>query len=204
MNSQGTASDLSETEGSALGRPRSGEADAAIAAAAVELFAERGFEGVSIEAVAARAGVARSTVYRRYSGKAELLASAMRLLAQEISDVPDTGSLVDDLHAVVTRLDRVILCSDLGRAIPATLVAAERHDEFARLHREFVLDKRELSLAVVRRGIARGEVAADTDPEAMIDVVVGPLFYRRLISHGPVDDAWRRALVERAVRAFAP
>ncbi len=204
MTAESITSDLSAIDGSTLGRPRSGEADAAIATAAVELFAERGFEGVSIEAVAARAGVARSTVYRRYSGKAEMLASALRLLTQEISDVPDTGSLVDDLHAVVTRLDRVILCSSVGRAIPATLVAAERHDEFARLHRAFVLDKRELSLAVVRRGIARGEVAADTDPEAMIDVVVGPLFYRRLISRGPVDDAWRRALVERAVRAFAP
>ena len=190
--------------GAPRGRPRSCEADESIAAAAIELFAEMGFDGMSIEAVAARAGVAKSTVYRRHPDKSSLLASAMRELTAEISDVPDSGSVVDDLLAIVNRLDRVVLCGDIGRALPATLVAAGRHDEFARLHEAFIAEKRALSLVAVRRGVDRGELAADTDPEAMIDLVVGPLFYRRVISHGRVDDAWRRELVERAVRAYAP
>jgi len=200
-----TATDAAAARvGAPLGRPRDPEVDRAIAQAALEVLAESGFEGVTVEEVAQRAGVAKSTVYRRFPGKPELLVSVLNHACQEPVEEHDTGSVVDDLVAVAEGLVRSLRTSDLGRAVPAVVAAAARHPEVAEAHGAFVAGRRTVALAAVRRGIGRGELDPDVEPDMLVDMVVGPVFHRQLISRRPVDEAWIRSLVERAVRGCAP
>jgi len=193
-----------EAGGPTLGRPRSAEVDEAIARAALTVLAELGFEGVTVEEVAARAGVARSTVYRRYPGKPELLVSVLNHACHAPVPDPDTGSVVGDLEALALGLNRSLGESDIGRALPAVVAAAVRHPEVAAAHRSFVAHRRRRMLAAIGRGIERGEVDPDLDPGTLADMVVGPVFHRRFTGPGPVTDDWIREIVARAVRACAP
>lgn len=188
----------------AVGRPRSTEADDAIAHAALALLAEAGFEGVTVEAVAQRAGVARTTVYRRYPGKPELLVSVLAHECRASVDDPDTGSVVGDLTAIGEGLHRALTSTDLGRALPAVIAAAARHPEVAAAHRTFVASRRRVSLAAVARGIERGEIDPAVDPDTLVDLVVGPVFHRQYVSRRPVGEGWIAEIVTRAVRGCAP
>jgi len=187
-----------------LGRPRSTEADEAIAHAALTLLAESGFEGVTVEAVALRAGVAKSTVYRRFPGKPELLVTVLQHACQVPVEDADTGSVVGDLVAVADGLRRSLTDTELGRAMPAVVSAAARHPEVAEAHRSFVATRRAVAVGAVRRGIERGEVDPAVDPDTLLDMVVGPLFHRQLINRRPVTERWIHEVVARAVRGCAP
>jgi AcrR family transcriptional regulator len=193
-----------EVERTVLGRPRSVEADEAIAHAALALLAESGFEGVTVEAVAQRAGVAKSTVYRRYPGKPELLVTVLQHACQDVVDDPDTGSVVDDLTAVALALHRSLGTTDIGRALPAVIAAAACHPDVADAHRTFVASRRRVALAAVRRGAERGEVDPDLDPDTLVDLVVGPVFHRQFVSRRPITEAWIGEIVARAVHGCAP
>jgi AcrR family transcriptional regulator len=186
------------------GRPRSTEADEAIAHAALALIAEAGFDGVTVEAVAQRAGVARTTVYRRYPGKPELLVTVLAHACRAVVDDPDTGSVVGDLTAIAEALDRALTSTDIGRALPAVIAAAAQHPDVAAAHRTFVASRRRVALAAVARGIERGEVDPEVDPDTLVDLVVGPVFHRRFVSRRPVGDGWIAEIVSRAVRGCAP
>jgi AcrR family transcriptional regulator len=184
------------------GRPRSPEADEAIVAAAVDLFAQHGYEGLSIEAVAERAGVARSTVYRRYPGKFELVLAALGSPAHEDeAPAPDTGSLAGDLVALAGQLRDRFRSEHLGRTIIALVAAAAIQPELSHAHQAFVAQRRQRGLALVERGVARGELPAGTDADLLVDLVVGTVFYRSFVSLGPLDDATLTELVDRALTA---
>ena len=168
------------------------------------VLAESGFEGVTVEAVAQRAGVARSTVYRRYPGKPELMVTVLQRACQAPVDDTDTGSVEEDLVAVGEGLRLSMVGSDLGRAMTAVVSAAARHPEVAAAHESFVATRRQVALAAVRRGVERGELDPDLDPDMVVDLVVGPVFYRLLVRRQPVSSAWVRRLVARVVQGCAP
>jgi AcrR family transcriptional regulator len=168
------------------------------------LLGENGFEVVTVEAVALRAGVAKSTVYRRFPGKPELMLSVLQHSCQAKVDDVDTGSVTDDLVVVLESLHTALTTTDLGRALPAVVSAAARYPEVEAAHAAFVSIRRQVSLAAVRRGIERGELAADLDPDMLVDMVAGPVFHRVVINRRPVEDGWIRELVERAVRGCRP
>jgi AcrR family transcriptional regulator len=171
------------------GRPRSVAADEAILDATLDLFADRGFEGVSIEAVAEQAGVAKSTVYRRYPTKIELVMGAWRHAAP-IADVAlATGSLHGDLLVSAHRLRTVFTQSPAGRAVPSALAAAARFPEFAEAHHRFIADRRAPMLATVEHAIERGDLRPDTDATLLIDLITGPIFYRAFNTGGTLTDA---------------
>ncbi|MFI5046960.1 MAG: TetR/AcrR family transcriptional regulator [Acidimicrobiia bacterium] len=188
----------------APGRPRSVEADDAILEAAIELFAETGYEGLSVEAVAARAGVGKATVYRRYSCKVELVVAACRAYADLGREPPDTGSLESDLRSLLHTLVDLLTTTPVGRMMPMLVAERTRVPELAAEQRALVREKRRRHQAVVERAIARGELRSDIDPELVIDACVGPVFYRFLVSGAPIDDRFLDALVTSVVRAFAP
>ena len=187
-----------------LGRPRSTEADEAIARAALTLLAESGFEGVTVEAVAQRAGVAKSTVYRRFPGKPELLVTVLELACGGAVDDPDTGSVERDLAGIADDLRRTLTETELGRAMPSVMAAAAEHPLIAAAQSRFVASRRAVSLAAVRRGIERQELDPDVDPEMLIDMVVGPIFHRLFVSRHPPSKGWIEDLVRRAVRGCQP
>jgi AcrR family transcriptional regulator len=185
------------------GRPRSAEADQAILAAAVELFTEHGYEGLSMERVAERAGVGKATIYRRYPAKADLVLAAVACVMQGEDVHPDTGSLRGDVAAIVDRLTRK-LTSDVGRMLPQFIADMSRHPDLAEAHRAFVAEKRAISKAAFRRAIERGEMDPDFDIELAADLLGAPLFYRRLLSGAPLSRRYAASVVDAVCKAVAP
>src|SRR5436190_10124893 len=120
------------------GRPRSAIADQAIRDAAVELFAERGFEGVSVEDVAERAGVSRATIYRRYPSKVDLIVEAGACLAADDIAFPDTGNLRDDLRGLARSLVDAFKGSPAGRVMPVMVFERRRYPELDAGYRRFL------------------------------------------------------------------
>lgn len=184
------------------GRPRSVECDEAILAAAIDILAEVGLGGLTIEGVAARAGVGKATIYRRYPGKVELVVAAIRCFAHVDEPAPDTGSTAGDLRAVVDGLVAMLNTTPLGRALPILVAARARAKELDVAYREIVTERRAHSVAVIERGVRRGELRADIDPEVLVDCFVGPIFYRFLITNEPLDETFAAALVASTLRAF--
>jgi AcrR family transcriptional regulator len=185
------------------GRPRSPECDQAILEAAVELFAEGGLDGLTVEGVAARANVGKATIYRRYPSKIDLVVAASQSFTVDGRDAPpDTGTTRSDLRALVDWLIAMLTTTPLGRAMPMMVADHARVPELAEAHRAIVAEKRAVHREVLRRGIERGDLRADADLEVMMDSYVGPIFYRFLISDAPLDDAFADAIVEHTLRAF--
>jgi AcrR family transcriptional regulator len=188
----------------APGRPRSLEADEAILEAAVDLFAAVGLEALTMEGVAARAGVGKNTVYRRYSNKLDLVVSAVRCYTNVGAPPPDTGSTTGDVQAIVDGLVAILTDTPMGRMLPILVAARTRVPELDAAYAEIVADKRARSAAVVRRGIERGDLRADVDLEVVVDHLVSPIFYRFLVTRAPLDRAFRITVTDAALRAFAP
>jgi AcrR family transcriptional regulator len=174
--------------------PRVARSRESVLAAAAELLAEEGAAGFSIDAVARRSGVARTTIYRHWPEPPALLFDAFRHAA-EPTPAPDTGSLHDDLVELYTHLSENLPGTCYGRMLPVLLDAASRDPLLAPIHREFIRERRQPAREVIRRGVERGEAPADVDVEALIDRLAGPVFYRFLV----VQEPYRRPDVERLV-----
>jgi AcrR family transcriptional regulator len=185
------------------GRPRSAKADAAILEAAIDAFVDRGWDALTIEGVATRAGVSKSTIYRRYPCRVDLLLAAAHRLAQDREPVPDTGALRSDLVEMVRAFVRTITTTRTGQAIPMMVAATAKHPELAAPYREFLAERRAAWRAVIERGVARGELGRDVEPGLVIDLLVGPLFYRTCVSHQAIDAGYVTKLVDSVLRAIA-
>lgn len=163
------------------GRPRSAESHAAILRATLQLAIEDGLAGMTIEAVAARAGVGKTTIYRRWSSKQELMAAAVRFIAHDL-DVPDTGSLRGD-YLALARAAIGSLAPGALKLMPRLMLEAADDPELFAVCREVLIDPRRAALrAILERAIARGEARAGIDLDVAIDVLIGPMIYRTLIS----------------------
>jgi AcrR family transcriptional regulator len=185
------------------GRPRSPEADRAIVDAALAVFAEDGFEGLTMEAVAARAGVGKATLYRRYPGKAELVIRAASCLSAAEAPEPDTGSLRGDLQAIARNLVHLLTATVAGRCVPELVAALPRCTQLAGEHRRFVAARRRYTARAVRRAVVRGEVGAATDAELIADLLAGPIFYRHLVTRGRLDAAYADRVVDAVLAGLA-
>jgi AcrR family transcriptional regulator len=184
------------------GRPRSALADLAIREAAVDLFAERGFEGFSVEDVADLAGVSKATVYRRYPSKVDLVVEAASCLAADEITFPDTGNLRDDVRGLARSLVETFRTSPAGRVMPVMTFERRRYPELDAGYRRFLADRKARTREVLRRGIERGELPPDTDVAVMGSMLVGPIFHRLMITREPLDEAFVDALVDAILRAF--
>ena len=163
------------------GRPRSEKAQKAILDATLELLAETGMSGFTIEGVAARARVGKATIYRRWPSKLPLVVDAITTLPE--LPIPATGTLADDLRQILGNLARFLRSSPLARVLPH--LAAERASDPA-VHKvvsRYVMARRRPLVAVVQRGLDCGELPAGIDPEALTDLLVGPIVNRVLFSH---------------------
>jgi AcrR family transcriptional regulator len=179
------------------GRPRSEEAHRAILAAVVELLPEQGVRGLTIEAVAARAGVGKTTIYRRWKTKNELIVEAIEQLRPPGSP-PDTGSVAGDMEAMVKLQRERLEASQLPRIVPRVLAEAMEDPE---LHAEIiaraVLPIRGMLTEIVERGVERGELREDLDVEAFVDVLHAVPVYKLLMSGGAMESI--AAIPERVV-----
>jgi AcrR family transcriptional regulator len=178
------------------GRPRSAQSHQAMLQATLELLAEVGFNAMSIDAIAARAGVGKTTIYRRYNGKEELVADAIESIREEIV-IPDTGNLRDDIEALIEKAAQITL-SPLGRQTVAMIISsASSNPEFAQIYWTKYLQPRRQAFAVVlARAKARNEVQESLDSGLVFDVLSGIMLYALIFQ--PTSESWpayvRRAL----------
>ena len=179
------------------GRPRSARADRAILAAALDLFGQDGFDAMTIEGVAERAGVGKTTVYRRWASKEDLVSAAVGTLTAELT-LPDTGSVRDDLIGLLQQMVRLLTSEPAGRVLPRMASELASGSPVGRAYVETVLrPRRELVAIAVRRGVERGELRADVDEELAVDAIMGPLIVRRML--GGSDAGFPRSLPARLV-----
>lgn len=187
---------MSDTVKKLLGRPRSAQSHQAILQATLELLAEVGFERMSIEAIATRAGVGKPTIYRRYSSKEELVADAIETCREEYV-IPDTGSLWGDIDALLGRAAQTTF-SPLGRQMVAMIIStASSNPHFAQVYWTKYLQPRRQAFAVVfERAKARNEVQADLDPDLVFDLISGINLYALVFqaTTEPWEGYVRRAL----------
>jgi AcrR family transcriptional regulator len=170
-----------------VGRPRSVEADAAILAATIDELVEVGFDELTIERVAARAGVGKATIYRRWGSKTELVVDAVGSVKPPPIH-PDTGSTRDDLVEMLSASFGWGTDPDLVRLLVGMCMELQRNAEMGNLYRERVTGpRRHAMVEVLERGVERGELRPGLDADAVVDQLVGPLFYRQVIAATPVD-----------------
>ena len=169
----------------ATGRPRDPELDHRIIGATLQLLADGGYDGLTIEAVASCAGVGKATVYRRWAGKEELVIEAVATLTEQPEPVVGAG-VRDELVALLEVIRRKSDSSLAGKIFPRLLGASAENPELMRRYREQVLDpRRRRFLDVLQRGVDEGLVRADVELEHADDLLIGPMAYRNLIRTDP-------------------
>jgi AcrR family transcriptional regulator len=188
-----------------VSRPRSAESHAAILQAALELVVEDGLRGTTIEGIAARAGVGKATIYRRWNTKEELFMEALRTIAFALPD-PDTGSLRSDVEAIIAfNLEHATRNAAL--LMPRLMVeAADDPDLFAVMQQVLVEPRREVLRTILRRAVERGEMREDVDPEVAIDLLIGPFIYAVLVTGADLQAVAERVqpVLNAALASLAP
>jgi AcrR family transcriptional regulator len=187
------------------GRPRSAKAHEAILEAAAGLLLEHGLAAVSMDAVAARAGVSKATIYRWWPTKETLALDALYAEWTLAAPVPkDTGSLRGDLIELLSPWVRLVAAQPYARVIAALLANTRTDPAFAAEYRRRVIEpRRGQAREIFRRAIERGEVPADLDLEVALDLIYGPLYLRLLQDHAPLDDGFVRAAVDMVIAGVA-
>ena len=165
--------------------PRIVRSRAAVLTAARALLSEGGFGGATIDAIAARSGVAKTTIYRQWPGCNELIIDAFSFDSDPIT-FPTTDDLRADLSVGLRFLAKELSSGDWIHLLPAMLEAAERDEEFLRMSRAFIDSRRKPLKDRLQIATKRGELALSADVEILISLLVGPLFYRRLVVHQPI------------------
>jgi AcrR family transcriptional regulator len=185
------------------GRPRSQKARQAILQAAADLLLDQGVGQVSMDAVAARAGVSKATIYRWWPSRERLTLEALLEWASAGSPPRDTGSLRCDLLALVRPWVNDIGRGQFGRVIAALISEAQSDPGFAAAyHRHYLEPRREPMHAAFARAIDRGEARTDLDIDAALDLVYGSLYHRLLQGLVPLTDLFAQQVVELALNGI--
>ncbi|MGL4174117.1 MAG: TetR/AcrR family transcriptional regulator [Actinomycetota bacterium] len=186
-------------QGSEVGsiRPggRAARVKAAVLSAVLELLAESGLAGVSIEAVSARAGVHKTTIYRRWPARVDLIRDALRERLAATLVVPDSGDIEADL-ITLTRSVVTLLSSPLESAVTRALVAAMPHDDITGLARDYWNHRLRMITPRIQEAIACGQLPAETDPMEVMRSIAAPVFFAVLIERRSINTN----IAERTVR----
>jgi AcrR family transcriptional regulator len=177
------------------GRPRSAATHRAILAAVADLLNEGGYPAVSIEAVAAKAGVGKQTIYRWWPGKPELVLEHLVGIAATMP-APDTGDLVRDLRIFLSATCQAWIQGGTGAIVTALMAEAQVDPRFGQLFYQQLIGQRRAALRLLlQRGQLRHELAGDRDLDLLLDLIYGPMWYRLLLRHAPLDDAFIEQLL---------
>lgn len=184
--------------------PRVARTREVVLAATRDALVEEGHAGVTIDGISRRSGVARTTIYRHWPELGDLLADAYDSIKPDAdAPPPDTGSLREDCRRQLRTLREALRSSLWGHVLPTMLDCAVRRPELSPHQERLVCERRKITVALVERGIDRGELPAGTDAEAVVDRLVSPLFYRHLMSKMPVTDDYLDELVDAVIAGAA-
>ena len=163
--------------------------------AAVEELAAVGYGGVTIESIAARAGVGKSTIYRHWPDKLELIADAFETFHEQM--VPDLGilSVRESVALLLAHVAEVVVDSTFSRCIPALIEGAERDARVRDFHHRYSAERRQALIDLIALGIDAGEISQAVDPELATSALLGAIFYRRLMTATPLDPGEAGGLV---------
>lgn len=181
--------------------PRVARSRAAVIEATLELLAEVGYGGTSIDAISRRSGVARTTIYRHWASLAEIVHEAATSTVG-VKTVPDTGDARADLRAHLGEMAKKLNRGDWGRMLPVLVDAAARDDEILDLQRRSTAERKAAAMAIAARGVASGQIRDDVDLVLAGEMLVGPIFTRHLVTHLPITDAFLDDLIEATFRCI--
>jgi AcrR family transcriptional regulator len=168
-----------------------------------ELLTETGLGGVSVDEVARRSGVAKTTIYRHWLTRSDLLMEACSQLGTE-QEVPDTGSVEGDISALLTNLAELLRTARWASVVPSVIDAAERDADIAAIHSRLQRGHARPFQEVITRAKRNGEISRDVNSAAMVAALIGPLFYRRWFSRESLDATVVKDVVRRAIDFAKP
>jgi AcrR family transcriptional regulator len=191
-----TGSTLGTTKGRAPHR-RNEQARMAVLHAADDLLVERGFGGVTIEGIAARAGVAKQTIYRWWPSKVDVLLDTLIDDSKHRLAIPETGSAIQDARRYLRSLATFITKEPSGRVLLALIGEAQHDKDMAKLfHARYLDPQRSQERAMLARGVASGELPPALEIDRALDALCGPVFYRGLVTGGPIPRTFTDRLVD--------
>jgi AcrR family transcriptional regulator len=185
------------------GRPRSERAHRAILQAANELLESEGFAAVSVEAIAERAGVSKATIYRRWPNRAAVVMDGFLSTVSSEVPFPHTGHAREDIRIHMRRLAEAF-SGKIGRTVAALMAEGQSDPELAgALRSRWLLVRRAEAREILELGIERGELREDIDLEVAVDILYGPIYYRMLVGHAPLDNGFTDALADHIFAGLA-
>ena len=195
------------TDTAARPDPRVERSRQAILDATLQLLARDGDVGsLTVEAVAARSGVAKTTIYRRWRDKWELALDAVMIdMLPRLDEPVDVGDTRKELLTFINSVVKMLATPPYGQAMQALVSQIATDPDLVRVYREQVVEPRQAELTpVIKRGIARGDLRPDTDVRLIHELLVGPIFYRLLFSGAALDRNLGRRIVDAILAGFAP
>jgi AcrR family transcriptional regulator len=190
------------TEPKSRGRQRSVESEKAILSATLQLLKEKRLRDITIEAIAQRAGVGKMTIYKWWPSKAYVALDAFKETTNKMIVIPDTGDAERDL-AELLRSSMSFYSSATGRIFGEFLVESQSDPEFAALFRErFLKPRRDATRKILDRAMKRGEIDHTLDQEVILDLIFGPMVFRMMASHGPLNKTEADAMISIVLRGI--
>ncbi|HEU5114095.1 MAG TPA: TetR/AcrR family transcriptional regulator [Acidimicrobiia bacterium] len=192
------------TTSTRVGRPRDATVSFAVAGGVISLLREVGLSGLTMDAVASRAGVSKASIYRRWASKEELLVDVIANLASE-NPIPDTGHFRDDLVELLHRMEAFLSEIEAGQIFPRMAAEVHAATELGRRYAERVILPRRAMLAGMLSGAqARGELRDDLHIDVAVDMLTGPVILRMLLGGlVPYDADWSPRLVDGLLQGWA-
>jgi len=169
---------------------RSARVREAVLAATLEELVDEGYAGLHLESIARRAGVHKTTVYRRWGDRERLLEDALLAYADRRVPIPDTGSLRGDLTALAHTVVANVTSPQTEAILRALVAAGDREPALAEIARRYWERRFSLAGEVARRAVARGELSPDVDPSFVVEALVAPIYLRVLLTFEPLDEAF--------------
>jgi AcrR family transcriptional regulator len=180
-----------------------GDITAAIRNAVMDELARVGYGRLSIEAVARRAGVGKTAIYRRWSNKLEMVLEIVSDVAGRSVPLPDTGSFRGDLQLLLMIVSRALRHRLASQIIPDLMAEAARNPQIAEtLHRALRTHQRAVGDKLVGQAVARGELPAGADPDVAVDLILGPLYWHLAVARAPIGDDYLDRLASAVTAAL--
>lgn len=187
------------------GRPRSEQARRAVLDAAGELMLEGGLNAATIEAIAARAGVSKATIYKWWPSRGAVALDGFLDRVQHSIRIPEGLTTVAALRFQIDELVRLFRDTEVGPIMRAIASQAESDPDVARAVRErWLAPRRAITAEVIRAGMARGELRADLDLELVMDQLFGPIYHRLIFGHQPLGADLAHGVLDQLLRGIGP